>query len=116
VQWSEGRQDWKPPHGLVSGEVMLKQTVNPDPGYARKELFFTVNGDNIYAIAPVLPEGKLLIKGVTPSAGTKVQLLGLQRDLPFKKVNGGIEVTVPKLSVKETPCEHAFTFRITKAG
>lgn len=116
VQWSAGRQDWKPPHGgYVSGEVMLKQTVDPDPGYARKEFFFTAKGDTVYAIAPILPEGKLLIRDVLPTAGTKVQLLGLKQNLPFKKVNGGIEVTVPRLSVKETPCEHAFAFKITGA-
>ncbi|RPE09422.1 alpha-L-fucosidase [Chitinophaga lutea] len=114
VQWSAGRRDWKPPHGMVSGEAMLKQTVQPEPGYAAKEIFFTANGSTVYAIAPRLPEGRFLIRDVNPSAGTTVQLLGLPRKLAFKKVKEGIEVTVPKLSVQEVPCRHAFAFKITQ--
>lgn len=113
VQWSEGRRDWKPAHGMVSGEAMLKQTTNPDPGFAVKEIFFTRNGNTVYAVAPQLPEGKFLIKGVNPSAATTVQMLGLKKPLAFKKVKDGIEVTVPKLSVKEVPCEYAWTFKVS---
>ena len=116
VQWSEGRRDWKPKPGMVSGEAMLKQTVVPEPGYAVKELFFTTAGKNLYAISPKLPEGKFLIKGITPSANTTVQMLGLKQPLLFRKVKDGIEVTVPKLSLREMPCLHAFTFKITNAG
>lgn len=113
VQWSEGRRDWKPARGMVSGEALLKQTVNPDSGYAVKELFFTRNGNTVYAVAPQLPEGKFLIKGLRPSSKTTVSILGLNRELKYRKVKDGILVTVPKLSIREAPCEHAFAFKVT---
>jgi alpha-L-fucosidase len=43
----------------VSGDAILKQTVDPDPGYAVKEVFFTKKGNNIYAIMPRYPKNKL---------------------------------------------------------
>jgi alpha-L-fucosidase len=98
---------------MVSGEAMLKQTVNPDPGFAVKEIFFTRNGNTVYAVTPQLPEGKFLIKGLNTSANTTVQMLGLKKPLAFKKVKDGIEVTVPKLSLKEVPCEYAWAFKVT---
>ncbi|QEH43350.1 alpha-L-fucosidase [Chitinophaga sp. XS-30] len=113
VQWSEGRRDWKPAPGMVSGEALLKQTVDPEPGFAVKELFFTRNGSTVYAIAPQLPEGKLLIKGLQPSGRTTVSILGLNKPLAYRKVKDGIEVTVPKLSLREVPCKHAFAFKVT---
>jgi alpha-L-fucosidase len=38
-QWSEGRRDYK----SKSGDMLLKITVDPDPGYAVKEIFYTYN-------------------------------------------------------------------------
>ncbi|WP_343306117.1 alpha-L-fucosidase C-terminal domain-containing protein [Chitinophaga niabensis] len=49
------------------------------------------------------------------SAKTTVQMPGLKKPLAFKKVKEGIEVTVPKLSLKEVPCEYAWIFKITNA-
>ena len=40
----------------VSGDAILKQTVDPDPGYAVKEVFFTKKGNNVYAILPRYPQ------------------------------------------------------------
>ncbi|WP_423737690.1 alpha-L-fucosidase [Chitinophaga caseinilytica] len=116
VQWTAGSREQPKHQGYVSAEVLLKQTVDPAPGYARKELFFTRKGDVVYAIAPVMPEGVLEINGVTPASGTTVQMLGRPGNLKWTKTAKGITVTVPKLTAKETPCEHAWTFKITKAG
>lgn len=116
VQWTAGNREMPKHTGYVSAEVLLKQTVDPAPGYARKELFFTRKGDAVYAIAPVMPVGALEINGVTPATGATVQLLGHPGNLKWTKTAKGIKVIVPKLSAKETPCEHAWTFKISKVS
>ena len=59
-QWSEGRRDYKGSNAHIEGDwktggdIMLKLTVDPEPGYAVKELFFTYNRNtnSLYAIFP----------------------------------------------------------------
>ncbi len=50
-QWGPGRQDFRPTKG---GDLLLKLTVDPDPGFAVKECFFTYNAahNDLYAILP----------------------------------------------------------------
>ena len=51
-QWSEGRRDYKGSNEHITGDwktggdIMLKLTVDPDPGYAVKEVFYTYNQNN----------------------------------------------------------------------
>ncbi|MGX5819638.1 alpha-L-fucosidase [Chitinophaga lutea] len=115
VQWSAGRRDWKAPHGLVSGNVLLKLTVDPDPGYAVKEIFFTRKGNTVYAVSPKLPEGKFIIKDLRASPSSVVSMLGRPGKLTWKQAGNDLEVTVPKMSANETPCEYAWTFKVTDA-
>ncbi|WP_282456994.1 alpha-L-fucosidase [Chitinophaga sedimenti] len=67
VQWSAGDRNWKQKPGYASGEYILKQTTNPDPGFAVKQAFFTTKDNNLYAITPLLPEGKFPESGTTGS-------------------------------------------------
>jgi alpha-L-fucosidase len=114
VQWSAGDRNWKPKGGgYVGGDFILKQTVNPDPGFAVKEIFFTSKGNDVYAIVPRMPEGKLVIKNITAAKGTAITMLGINKPLKWKQLKDGIEVEVPKLSVNEVPCEYAYTFKLT---
>jgi alpha-L-fucosidase len=119
VQWSAGRQmdgeEYKKLNKLpyVGGDFLWKQTVNPEPGMAVKEVFFTAKGDAIYAIVPKLPEGKLLLRGVVPQSKTRVSLLGTGQTFPWDEAKDGLRITVPPLLAKEVPCEHAWVFKIT---
>lgn len=62
-QWSKGNREWKSKEKhYVSGDAILKQTVDPDPGYAVKEVFFTKKGNNIYAIMPRYPKNKIVLR------------------------------------------------------
>ena len=66
VQWSEGERDYKPEgQHYLGADFILKQTVDPEPGYAVKEMFFTHNDGAIYAILPKWPEGKITVKDFT---------------------------------------------------
>lgn len=38
---------------------------------------------------------------------------GPNKPLAYRKVKDGIAVTVPKLSLREVPGEHAFAFKVT---
>ena len=60
----------------VSGDAILKQTVDPDPGYAVKEVFFTKKGNNVYAILPRYPKNKIVLKDIQTTGRTKITLLG----------------------------------------
>ena len=119
VQWSAGRQmdgeEYKKLMKLpyVGGDFILKQTVNPDPGMAVKEVFFTTKGDAVYAIVPKLPEGKLLLKGVVPESKARVTMLGTNKTFRWEKTKDGMKITVPPLLAKELPCDHAWVFKLT---
>lgn len=82
-QWSEGRRDYRLPHAAAADwrshkDIMLKLTVDPDPGYAVKEVFYTYNAKNndLYAVFPKYPSsGKLVLKDFILPANTEVSFL-----------------------------------------
>ncbi len=114
VQWSAGDRNIDLPDlRYIPGDYILKQTLNPPPGKAVKELFFTHKGADLYAISPTYPKGRLVIKGITPTESTTITLLGHENPLEYQSEEGNIIVQVPPLSVDELPCQHAWSFRIT---
>ena len=118
VQWSAGHQmtgeEYRKKKNLhyVDGGFVLKQTLDPDPGMAVKEVFYTAKGDDVYAIVPRLPEGKLPLKGVVPQENTQVSMMGSGKMFQWRKAEDGIEVIVPPLLAKEVPCESAWVFKL----
>lgn len=112
-QWSEGNRDWKSNEKLyVSGNTILKQTVNPDKGFAVKEAFFTFKNNTLYAILPVLPDNKIELRDIQVEPGTEITLLGYDKALEWEQKGKNIEVYFPKLSIYEIPCEYAWTIKI----
>ncbi|MBT3243383.1 MAG: alpha-L-fucosidase [Bacteroidetes bacterium] len=61
-QWSEGERSSNERGQYMTGFDILKETVNPDPGQAVKEIFFTSKENTLYAICPKWPGKKLIIK------------------------------------------------------
>jgi alpha-L-fucosidase len=115
-QWSEGDRNFnllKEGHAYVEGDYILKQTVDPDEGKAVKEIFFTSKGEDLYAIVPEYPKGKLVIRDVRPRSDTKVTLLGYQPGLTYRYTDGNLEIDVPYLTIDELPCYHAWCFKIS---
>lgn len=113
VQWSKGDKKFEKTTHYLGSDYILKQTIDPDPGKATKELFFTTKGDNLYAISPKFPKEQLIIKGIRPSKDTKVTLLGHEGDLQYEYRDKDLIVQVPVLSYDELPCQHAWSFKIT---
>ena len=113
AQWSAGDRKIDHAGGYLGGDYILKQTVDPAPGKAVKELFFTSKGDDLYAISPRYPKEKLVIKGVKPSKKTRITLLGHDGELPYTREGNNLVITVPALTYDELPCYHAWSFKIT---
>jgi alpha-L-fucosidase len=112
-QWSKGEiKDAERGEFMIKYDIM-KLTLHPDKGMAVKEIFFTRKSDTLYCITPVYPSGKLVIKDTQAGKKTRVSMLGLSQDLKWKQSGNNIEIEVPGLTPSNSPCENAWTFRIT---
>ena len=111
-QWTEGEaRDAVRGRYKVAYDVM-KLTVNPDPGMARKEIMFTEKGDALYCICPMYPKDKLVVKNVQGRPCTEITLLGYDKPLKWENKGNDMVIEVPALTPAELPCEHAWTFKV----
>ena len=111
-QWSAGtRAEEKRGRYKVKYDV-LKLTVQPDPGVAFKEIFFTQKDDTLYCICPVYPDGSLTVKDLKLKRSAKITLLGTDEAVAWKQVGDNVNVTMPKLNPSKMPCQFAWTFKI----
>jgi alpha-L-fucosidase len=113
-QWSAGQRpqiqynrEWRYPYDIaaIAGR--------PGTGRAVVEAFFTTRGDTLYAILPRWPSGQLVLKDVRPSRQTVVTMLGVGQSPRWRSLDGGLGVELPRLSVEELPCEHAYVVKVT---
>ena len=112
-QWSKGNREWKPKgKHYVSGNEILKQTINPEPGYAVKEIFFTQKGNNIFAILPKYPKTEIILKGIKTSNKTKISILGSEKKILWKQKGDNIIIKMPFLYYDEMPCDYAWTLKL----
>jgi hypothetical protein len=98
---------------------MLKLTVDPEPGYAVKELFFTYNEakNNLYAIFPKYPDnGKLTLRNIVLPAGTKISFLSTQAKVDWKQDDEDVEITLPAFNPNTFNSPHAFALKIENYG
>jgi alpha-L-fucosidase len=113
-QWSDGKKDWK-----GKGDVMLKLTVDPDPGYAVKEVFYTYNPttNNLYAIFPKYPDNKkLVLKDITLPAGTKISFLSTKENLTWKQSGANIEISLPEYNPNKIRSTYSYAVSIENFG
>ncbi|MEN7550443.1 alpha-L-fucosidase [Rapidithrix thailandica] len=113
-QWSAGKKDYKPEgQHYLGGDFILKQTIDPEPGYAVKEMFFTQNEEAVFAILPRWPEKQLIIKDLKVKKDAKIQVLGTEMQLNWRQEKGNLLVEIPELSVLALPSEYAQALKIT---
>ncbi|MFN0035984.1 MAG: alpha-L-fucosidase [Saprospiraceae bacterium] len=121
-QWSEGKRDWKPVEGSkTNADPLLKQTVDPDPGFAVKEVFYTWNPKtkSVYAIFPRYPnDRKLVLKGIQiPAAGaTEVTFLATKEKLKAENLGGNVVITLPEYNPNKIKSAHAYAVKIGGFG
>ena len=122
-QWSAGKTDYKPTRKegdfRASGDYMLKLTIDPDPGYAVKEFFFTYNptSNNLYAVFPKYPaDKKLVLKNFTLPKNTNISFLATKEKLSWKQLGNNVEVTLPAYDPNKITAPYAYVIKIADFG
>ncbi len=116
VQWSEGKRDYKPEdQHYLGADFILKQTIDPEPGFAVKELFFTHNDEAIFAILPKWPESKITVKDFNTEKNTKITLLANKTQCTWTNDDGNLEIQLPAYDPNLPPENgYAYVLRIEK--
>ena len=114
-QWSKpGKKDWKPKDShYLPADYILKQTVDPQPGYAVREAFFTQKDKDLFIIVPDWPQEDLVIRNLMPAPGFSIQLLGTELELEYEQKGKHLHIKVPSLSQEQLPCKYAFVFKLS---
>ena len=112
-QWSKGEMPEEKRSEFKEKYNIMNLTVSPEKGMARKEIFFTQKGSDIYAICPVYPKKTITINDLTLSEGSKVSMLGYDKPLKWKQKGKNVVINVPYLTASEVPCNYAWTFKLT---
>lgn len=116
-QWSDGMKGYKPKNG--SGDLLLKLTIDPDPGYAVKELFYTYNEktNSLYAIFPKYPDNdKIVLKSVALPAGTAVSFLSTKEALDWKQDGDNVVISLPAYNPNTIKAPYAYAIKINNYG
>jgi alpha-L-fucosidase len=114
-QWSAGNREYKD----RSGDMLLKITVDPDPGYAVKEVFYTynVNTNSLYAILPKYPDRKrLVLKNISPAAGTGIHFLSTKEKLNWQQQGNDVVIDLPEYNPNKIKAPYAYVLKIENYG
>ncbi|HLK29314.1 MAG TPA: alpha-L-fucosidase [Puia sp.] len=115
-QWSDGKTNYKAKNG--GGDIMLKLTVDPDSGYATKECFFTYNPsqNSLYALLPKWPGKKFVIKKLSLTPGTKIELIETHQELSWQQEGANISISLPEFNPSAMKSNYAYVIKINKTG
>ncbi|MES1219029.1 MAG: alpha-L-fucosidase [Bacteroidota bacterium] len=116
-QWSDGKRDYKPKDG--GGDLLLKLTVDPEPGYAVKEVFYTYNAhsNSLFAIFPKYPDTKkLVLKDVAIPAGTAITFLSTKENLDWKQDGANVVINLPDYNPNTIKAPYAYVVKINNYG
>lgn len=98
---------------------MLKLTVDPDPGYAVKEIFYSYNTttNNLYAIFPKYPDNrKIVLKSIALPAGTRISFLSTKENLEWKQSGANVEISLPGYNPNKIKSPYSFAIKIENFG
>jgi len=116
IQWGPGKRDYQPKSedngDHIGGDIMLKLTENPDPGYAVKEVFFTQKGKIIFAIVPVWPASHKVLLRDMDLKGKKVTLLETGQVLPYTVTGKNSEVKFPEFNPGKIKTRYSYVIKI----
>ncbi|MDN5211353.1 alpha-L-fucosidase [Fulvivirgaceae bacterium BMA12] len=116
-QWTaEGSRDFKPEkQHYTGGDFILKLTVDPEPGYAAKEIFFTQKAGNLYLITPKWPSEELVVRDVNATRASKITLLSTNQALSWENKGNDLVIKMPAFDPNTfSDADHyAFVFKIT---
>jgi alpha-L-fucosidase len=117
AQWSAGRRQEVDTSTNYRAKYDVEQlTLRPAPGDARKEILFTRKGRTLYAILPRRPESTVTIRDLRLEGSARVGLLGsTHASLAFRRVDGGVGITLPALRDGELPFDGPLVLKIEGA-
>jgi len=116
-QWSAGNREYKPAKidFRTGGDVMLKLTDDPDPGFAVREIFFTYKAGSpgtLFAISPRWPaSGKLLVRNMDLS-GKQVTFLETGQRLKCEKRGSDSLLSFPAYKAGEIKTAFCYVIKI----
>ena len=113
-QWSKGNREYKE----KSGDMLLKITIDPDPGYAVKEVFYTYSKTKnaLYAIFPKYPsDKKLVLKDISIPGTTAINFLSNGKKLSWKQEGKNIVISLPDYD-PSMKVPYAFAVKINDFG
>ena len=115
-QWSAGRQDYKPANG--GGDLLLKLTVDPEPGYAVKECFFTYNAEHndLYALLPKWPGATFTIHDLAPAPGAHIELLETHEALQWHQQGNDCVIELPAYDPGKIRSAYAYVIKLSNTG
>ena len=115
-QWSEGNRNFKP---QKQEDPVLKITIDPDSGYAVKEVFYTYNPttNSLYAILPKYPsDQKIVLKDMQLPTGTMIRFLSTKEDLHWEQQGKNVVVYFPGYDPNKIKAAYAFVLKISNFG
>lgn len=114
-QWSDGNRNYKD----RSGDMLLKITIDPDSGYAVKEIFYTYNANtnSLYAIFPKYPDNRqLTLKDISLPAGTVINFLSTNEKLNWESAGRNAVIHLPEYNPNKIKAPYAFVLKINNYG
>ncbi|HKK68874.1 MAG TPA: alpha-L-fucosidase, partial [Bacteroidales bacterium] len=113
-QWTPGRKYGQTKDNYSDGDFILKKTVSPDSGFARKEILFTTKEDTLYAICPKYPSEKLLIKNLNLNNTSQVQMIATGEQLQWKNRGADLQIQIPSYDpeIFRDESDYAYVFKI----
>jgi alpha-L-fucosidase len=100
-------------------DLLLKLTIDPDAGYAVKEIFYTYNAstNSLYAIFPKYPaDRKLILKNIQLPKGTGITFLSTKGKLQWKQQGKNVEVALPAYDPEKIKAPYAYVIKIANYG
>jgi alpha-L-fucosidase len=114
-QWSDGKRGYKD----KSGDMLLKITVDPDPGYAVKEVFYTYKPEtrSLYAILPVYPSSKkILLHNIELNKNNSITLLANGKKIEWEQQGEDVLIKMPDYDPNTMKAPYAYVLKIANYG
>ncbi|TLX74353.1 alpha-L-fucosidase [Labilibacter sediminis] len=114
AQWSEGKRPVFTKHDFHAGFPIFEMTIDPKPGNAYKEAWFTKKGQDLYALTPGWPkDNQLTIRNVELSKEGTVEMLGVAKLLNYTIEGNNIHIDLSNIGINDLPCNHIYTIKIS---
>ncbi len=78
----------------------------------QRYMAYTTNSGNLYVITFEWPDKELVLEIPEPMAGTRISLLGMERELPWRYSGDTLFVDLSGITYREMPGQWAWTIRL----